>query len=81
LKSRQPPISLEMALDKAKGYVKRQPIPVKDAYIESIVLEQSPGSNSGSCWRVTWQNKQWLKGGQTFVFVCMDGSIWHGLGE
>ena len=79
--TREPGVTLEVAVAKAKSYVREKHIDVSDSYLDSAVLNQNPRGDRGKFWLITWQRKQYMKGGQVFVRVYMDGSVEHALGE
>ena len=79
--TREPGITLELAVAKAKSYVRDKHIDVSDAYVDSVVLDQNARGDRGKFWLITWQRKEYMKGGQVFVRVYMDGSVDHALGE
>ena len=79
--TREPGITLELAVAKAKSYVRDKHIDVSDAYLDSVVLHQNPRGDRGKFWLITWQRKEYMKGGQVFVRVYMNGSVEHALGE
>ena len=79
--TREPGITLEVAVAKAKSYLREKHIDVSDAYLDSAVLNQNPRGDRGKFWLITWQRKEYMKGGQVFVRVYMNGSVDHALGE
>ena len=79
--TREPGITLELAVAKAKSYVRDKHIDVSDAYLDSAVLSQNTRGDRGKFWLITWQRKEYMKGGQVFVRVYMNGSVEHALGE
>jgi len=79
--TREPGVTLELAVAKAKSYVRDKHIDLSDAYLDSVVLNQNARGDRGKFWLITWQPKEFMKGGQVFVRVYMDGSVEHALGE
>ena len=79
--TREPGITPELAVAKAKSYVRDKGIDVSDAYRDFAVLKENPRGGRGKFWLITWQRKEYMKGGQVFVRVYMDGSVDHVLGE
>ena len=79
--TREPGITLEVAVAKAKSYLREKHIDVSDAYLDSAVLSQNTRGDRGKFWLITWQRKEYMKGGQVFVRVYMNGSVEHALGE
>ena len=79
--TREPGITLEVAVAKAKSYVQDKQIDVSDSYLDSVVLNQNPRGDRGKFWLITWQRKEYMKGGQVFVRVYMNGFVDHALGE
>jgi hypothetical protein len=79
--TREAGITLEAAVAKAKSYVRDKHIDVSDSYLDSVVLNQNPRGDRGKFWLITWQRKEYIKGGQVFVRVYMDDTVDHALGE
>jgi hypothetical protein len=44
-------------------------------FLDSFVLKQSSPGNRGKFWLLMWQQKGWVKGGQVYVRVYMDGKV------
>ena len=79
--TREPGITLELAVAKAKSYVRDKHVDVSDAYLDSVVLDQNARGDRGKFWLITWQRKEYMKGAQVFVRIYMNGSVDHALGE
>ena len=79
--TRRPAISIEDAIAKAKKYVQEKKIDVSQQYIDSVALDLNPRGDRGKFWRVAWQQNQFMKGGQTYIEVYMDGSVEHRHGK
>ncbi len=79
--TRRPVISIEDAIAKAKQYVREKKLDTSQQYMDSVVLELNPGGDRGKYWRITWERNEFIKGGQTFINVYMDGSVTHTYGE
>lgn len=78
---RRPAISIEDAMAKARNYVQDKKLDVSKQYIDSVVLEPNPRGDRGRFWRVTWQQNEFMKGGQTYINIYMDGSVEHAYGK
>ncbi len=78
-KLRGPKLDVEAALRIAKEFVQKKNIVVTDQYIDSVRLEQNASGDRRKFWVVTWLRNEYandipIKGGQTYVYVYMDGT-------
>jgi hypothetical protein len=76
-----PTLTIEAAIDTAKGCVIDQKISVSGSFIQSAEFVRVPRPNRGPFWRVTWAYGRQVKGGQVFVAVFADRSCEIRYGE
>jgi hypothetical protein len=65
-------LTIEDALDVAKGCILARNVDVAGSAIESAQIERNTRANHGTFWRVTWRRSREIKGGQVFVTVFQD---------
>ena len=81
IQKREPPISAEESIKLAKKHLAEKKVDVSRHYIDSMKLASSPGDDRGRRWVVTWELKEYAKGGQVIVQVFMNKAIVVGYGE
>jgi hypothetical protein len=74
-----PTLTIEDAVRIAKELVKKQNISVADSYIDSTRLDHNRSGDRRKFWVVTWLRNEYvndvpIKGGQTYVYIYMDGT-------
>ncbi len=78
---REPLVTLDSAVKRGREYVQDKQLDISKSYLDSVVLEQNNSGDRGKFWLLTWQEKRFVKGGQLYVRVYMNGQVEHGFGE
>ena len=74
--TQEPTLSLTNAIDLAQKYVVDNTIDVTHHFLQSATAIYTTDSPQGGwLWRITWAPKGYVRGGQIYLFVNMDGSI------
>lgn len=80
--SREPAVSLETAIRNARRHFAEKGIDISSQYLDSASLTRNlPGPERNPKWKLVWEEKTFVKGGQTFAEVSMDGSVKVTFGE
>jgi hypothetical protein len=74
-------LAIEGALRIAKEFVEKKKIAVADSHIDSVCLRQEPYGDRREYWEVMWLRNIPIKGGQTSVYLYMDGTAQVFYGE
>lgn len=75
-----PQYEIEKAIAMAKDYVKKNKIDVSQSFISSMTYGNQASYHVYG-WRIEWQKKKDMKGGQTYIFILNDGRVEVGYGE
>lgn len=73
--SRSPLLNIDEALAIARAFVKEHQVNVSQKHIESACLDEKAGHDQRKCWIVTWQSNAYVKGGETYLHIDMDGTV------
>ena len=72
----EPTLSLTNAIVVAQKYVADNKIDVSQLFLQSATAIYTTDNPQGEwLWRITWAPKGYVRGGQIYLFVNMDGSI------
>ncbi len=72
----EPTLSLTNAIVVAQKYVADNKIDVTQLFLQSATaIYTTDNPQGGWLWRITWAPKGYVRGGQIYLFVSMDGSI------
>jgi hypothetical protein len=64
-----PGLTIDEAINVAKGCILKNNVRVVGSFIESARLDRNSQGDRGPYWRVTWARAREVKGGQIFVTV------------
>lgn len=76
--ARAPWITLELALQAAREYLRGLRVDLSGHFVESVSVQRGDGDPR---WVLVWSLREWTKGGAIMVRVHADGRVDHALGE